>query len=311
VPLAFVATEEGKIAARAALAAATESLDIESMDKAIVDGEARGLSSAELKPARDALTLEKKRVASRATLQQVLQEPPRGQHRDLRKLRDAIREGKAAKLLAEELEHVKQVLADEEAKAAARTCLSDAVELRDIPHLRTAIETAATAGLEDFDLEEAGSVLSSLLADRSKSYLDKAMSSRAVDDLQFAIRSCEAAGVEPSELEDSQRVLAFEHLQRAIRSRAVHDLEAAIKFAEVWQPHSRDIHVARDILQTELRKVAARSALKQAELKRANADGRMLEELLAAIREGQRAGLEDWEMGFARKALIESRQLVA
>mmetsp|Transcript_81054 Transcript_81054/g.210552 ORF Transcript_81054/g.210552 Transcript_81054/m.210552 type:complete len:856 (+) Transcript_81054:131-2698(+) len=309
-PLAIVAVEERKIAVRLSLSAAIQSLNADDLREAIYEGEALGLG-LELKPAKDAYALEEKRAVCRATLHKLIQEPPQDQVRDIRKLREAIRQGKVTKLPYEELECAKQLLASEEQKTVARTCLSDAVELKEIPDLRTALEVGLAAGLESFELQAARTVLSSLLAARAQSLLENALASRSVDDLQFAIRSCEAAGLEPSELESPRCVLAFEHLQRAIHNCTVHDLEAAIEFAEVWQPHSRELLVARDILQIELRKVAARSALKQAELKINSRDDRTLQELLAAIREGQDAGLEDWEMSFARKTVIENRQCVA
>mmetsp|Transcript_124037 Transcript_124037/g.396601 ORF Transcript_124037/g.396601 Transcript_124037/m.396601 type:complete len:96 (-) Transcript_124037:40-327(-) len=72
-----------------------------------------------------------------------------------------------------------------------------------------------------------------------------------------------------------------------------------------------DLPIARDLLEKERRRDHARLVLKQVHQKSGCHDGHLLHELLAAIREGQNAGLEDWELSFARKAVTDQRRLVA
>mmetsp|Transcript_17231 Transcript_17231/g.60162 ORF Transcript_17231/g.60162 Transcript_17231/m.60162 type:complete len:884 (-) Transcript_17231:48-2699(-) len=317
-PLHVVETEERKVAARHMLEEALRLMEVEALRAAVQQGEAAGLAFPELRPARDMLTLQQKRKDARQLLQGLLSNitdhPPSEQQErcdTIDRLKEAIRQGGTAKLEDLELERPREVRAEQEQKFAAANMLCQALESGEIREIREAVQEGRCAGLAEAELDAAELCLSGLLLQRAQAALDRALVSRKVDDLRYAIKAAEAAFMDPSEFELHRQVQAEEHLTLAIRQRASHDLEAAIAFAEVWLPESGDLPIARDLLEKERRRDHARLVLKQVHQKSGCHDGHLLHELLAAIREGQNAGLEDWELSFARKAVTDQRRLVA
>lgn len=301
----LLAAEERKVHARAGLEGALKANQAEELRAAVAEGEAAGLIYAELRAPRAALDVLLQRAAAWQAVQAALVEPPPGGSRDLEQLRVAMKMGASASLPLHKLGRLDELIVKEQAKAAARAALAAAERAGAARELQAALRAGEAAGLSPRELGGARGALAAAQAAAARAALARAGASRGLEELRRAVTAGEAAGLGAGELSAPRRLLAEEHLKVAHRSRALHELQAAVSYGAAWLPEAPELGAARAALGREERKAAARAALKEAE------EGGGCEALLAALRAGHLAGLEEWELGHARKALTVRRLAAA
>ncbi|CAK9016123.1 unnamed protein product [Durusdinium trenchii] len=305
--------EEIKLEALRALEDALRSRDIEDLQAAIRNGQSSNLDPSQLRPARTALEEEQKKVSAKSSLEKAIK------RRDINALLKALADGEKAGLVPEDEEMMmaSATLAAEQAKAAAKELLAQAV--RDlsydtIPNLRAAIQEAELQLLDAVLLDPAKTKLET--SERqlaAKTDLRDALASGDIEDLSSAISNAEHAGLPSADehlsearrlhAEEKRRVKARQGLFDAVQSRDIERLQKAIEEGQACKIDEDDIREASDVLMEENRKANAREGLQRATWSRSILD------LKSAILEAEDAGVDEEEMMEARQMLgVEERK---
>lgn len=297
--------------ARAGLTQAVACREIKKLQDALAEAELVGLPTEEMKPARQILQEEERKVAA----MEGLKEPLR--LRDIAAMQAAIAEGEAAGLSAGDLEGIKTALAEEQRKATARTALQSAVKSRKVPELQAALEEGEACQLEGSELYEAKRILADEQSKmQARSAVEKATQSRDVTELRAALKQGLAWGLEEAELQRARMILkqeeikleALRALEDALRSRDIEELQAAIRQGQSSNLDPSQLRPARTALEEEQKKLAARSGLEKA-IKR-----RDINALMRALTEAEKAGLStdvDEEMRVAKETLATEQAKAA
>eukprot|EP00411_Alexandrium_monilatum_P123606 CAMPEP_0175636844 /NCGR_PEP_ID=MMETSP0097-20121207/2409_1 /TAXON_ID=311494 /ORGANISM="Alexandrium monilatum, Strain CCMP3105" /LENGTH=847 /DNA_ID=CAMNT_0016942511 /DNA_START=137 /DNA_END=2677 /DNA_ORIENTATION=+ len=258
-----------KPAAREKLKDAVASCDIEALLAAIRYGEEVGITKLGLQEAVDTLAAEERKVRARANLREV------GPGREIPKLFTAIRFGEGVGLTEPELEPYRRILAEERRKAAAREACATAAAGGTSAPLYAAVAEGEAAGLQAAELVAARAALAEALESESVEALERALRIPTIPELQAAVATAES-GIPDIDV-------IFAHLDRT-----PNHPELDAQLAKV-----------KELLASEVRKAKAREWCKEAERRRD------LEDLRAAVREGEAVGLTYLEIRGAQAALAE------
>jgi len=296
--------------ARAGLTQAVECREIKKLQDALEEAELVGLPAEEMKPARQILQQEQRKIAA----VEGLKEPLR--LRDIPAMQAAIAEGEAAGLDGD-LQEIRTVLAQEQRKVAARTALQSAIKSRKVPALQAALEEAEDCQLEGSEIYEAKRTLADEQSKmQARSAVEKATQSRDVTELRAALKQGLAWGLEEAELQRARMILkqeeikleALRALEEALRNRDIEELQAAIRQGQSSNLDPSQLRPARSALEQEQKKLAARNGLEKA-IKR-----REINALLRALADGEKAGLSedvDEEMRVAKQTLVTEQAKAA
>eukprot|EP00434_Breviolum_minutum_P009786 symbB.v1.2.008618.t1/scaffold516.1/size216213/4 len=293
--------------ARAGLTQAVECREIKKLQDALEEAELVGLPAEEMKPARQILQQEQRKIAA----VEGLKEPLR--LRDIPAMQAAIAEGEAAGLDGD-LQEIRTVLAQEQRKVAARTALQSAIKSRKVPALQAALEEAEDCQLEGSEIYEAKRTLADEQSKmQARSAVEKATQSRDVTELRAALKQGLAWGLEEAELQRARMILkqeeikleALRALEEALRNRDIEELQAAIRQGQSSNLDPSQLRPARSALEQEQKKLAARNGLEKA-IKR-----REINALLRALADGEKAGLSEDEMRVAKQTLATEQAKAA
>jgi len=242
------------------------------------------------------------------------------QHRMLEGLDDAIEEGDASGLSAEDVDPARAQVRDIR-QHIAREALAHAVKMKSIEMLHAAIAVGKKMGLSEHDLEvPKATVAKEERRQHATAALKHAIASRDIDELKIAIREGDIAVMGSREHNDAKKVLkeeerrteALEGLRDAIASRKIEKLSRWIGKSEGaglqylgGGSGVEELVTAKVVLVEEERKVSAREALKEAE------KSRSIPQLRAARNEGVNANLEPHEVERANRTLAEVLPIAA
>ena len=229
--------EEAKAAARSSLEAAIASGDLERLREALSRAESAGLDEPSLGAARKALKETEAQAAARRGLREVLEasrSAPKGLEAVLQAALSAGLGGTEAD--AALLAAVRQRAAEE----AVRERLAQAMSGGDAEELRRALDAAIQTGLTGQVLEEARSLLQTLVArEAAKKELKDAAGSGDLDRLRAALESAESLELGESDKEGvtqklrelERRATASRRLKDAMDSGEAQALRAALEEA--------------------------------------------------------------------------------
>eukprot|EP00929_Paragymnodinium_shiwhaense_P061834 TRINITY_DN30894_c0_g1_i2.p1 TRINITY_DN30894_c0_g1~~TRINITY_DN30894_c0_g1_i2.p1 ORF type:complete len:3837 (-),score=1261.56 TRINITY_DN30894_c0_g1_i2:66-11576(-) len=236
------------------------------------------------------------------------------QFRDIEDLRAAVEAAERTNVLAEKIEAVKTVLAEELRKEAAREQLREASQgvPVSIPDLEAAVQESVDAGLPHDETVAAKQLLAAEKRKKAcRECLDEVilLGDDGLNEIEHAIVDGADAGLTEEELQDAKKHFAkvtaqFEAraaLKEAMAMMLADPLKSAIADGEAAGLPEEELAEPRRVWAAEDRKNNARDALKKA-AKSKGTDG--IEEMKRAIEEGE-------AVGFGEALLEECRHRIA
>eukprot|EP00933_Yihiella_yeosuensis_P084430 TRINITY_DN9891_c6_g1_i1.p1 TRINITY_DN9891_c6_g1~~TRINITY_DN9891_c6_g1_i1.p1 ORF type:complete len:911 (+),score=256.41 TRINITY_DN9891_c6_g1_i1:109-2841(+) len=300
--------EKRRADARVVLKQGLRTRKLETMQEALVEAEIMGLRDFELAHARSLILRESIKEAARETLQDAIDS------QSVPGLQGALAETANAGLTVKDTEAARKAIEVEKTKIEARLIVKDAIVRKrrsdedQLEDLQSAVKLGESAGLSAKDMEKVRHTLDHDMRKVEALHCLKEAAEKGTEDaLKPAIKMAEDAGIDEDRLAPFKNALTESYkptarlkLKEAVESRNIDAIEKAIEYGQAVGLTSLAFDEAKKVLSEEYRKIDARMSL-DAKAKIPNNNSKnLINELKAALKFAELAGLLEHEMEASR-----------